>query len=116
MTFLRMSLIVPGSLRVTYTHVKCPVPIGVPSFTFVLHCKDQGVRVFPGGSVVKNPPAKAGDTRDSRDIGSIPGWGKIPWRRKWQPTPVFLAGESHGQRSLMGYVHVGPKGQTGLSN
>ena len=28
---------------------------------------------------------------------------KIPWRRKWQPTPVFLSGESHGQRSLAGY-------------
>ena len=27
---------------------------------------------------------------------------KIPWRRKWQPTPVFLPGESHGQRSLEG--------------
>ena len=29
--------------------------------------------------------------------------GKIPWRRVWQPTPVFLPGESHGQRSLAGY-------------
>ena len=29
--------------------------------------------------------------------------GKIPWRRNWQPTPVFLPGESHGQRSLVGY-------------
>ena len=28
--------------------------------------------------------------------------GKIPWRRKWQPTPVFLPGESHGRRSLVG--------------
>ena len=28
---------------------------------------------------------------------------KIPWKRKWQPTPVFLLGESHGQRSLVGY-------------
>jgi len=28
---------------------------------------------------------------------------KIPWRRAWQPTPVFLLGESHGQRSLVGY-------------
>jgi len=28
---------------------------------------------------------------------------KIPWRRKWQPTPVFLPGKSHGQRSLAGY-------------
>ena len=31
--------------------------------------------------------------------------GKIPWRRAWQPTPVFLSGESHGQRSLAGYGH-----------
>ena len=30
--------------------------------------------------------------------------GKIPWRRAWQPTPVFLPGESHGQRSLVGYT------------
>ena len=30
-----------------------------------------------------------------------------PWRRKWQPTPVFLPGESHGQRSLVGYTPWG---------
>ena len=29
--------------------------------------------------------------------------GKIPWRKEWQPTPVFLPGESHGQKSLVGY-------------
>ena len=29
--------------------------------------------------------------------------GKIPWRRKWQPTPIFLPGEAHRQRSLLGY-------------
>ena len=34
---------------------------------------------------------------------------KIPWRRKWQPTPVFLPGESHGQRSLPGYSPWGHK-------
>ena len=34
---------------------------------------------------------------------------KIPWRRKWQPTPVFLLGKSHGQRSLAGYRPWGPK-------
>ena len=33
--------------------------------------------------------------------------GKIPWRRTWQPTPVFLPGESHGQRSLVGYSPQG---------
>ena len=35
--------------------------------------------------------------------------GKIPWRRKWQPSPVFLPGESHGQRSLAGYSPWGCK-------
>ena len=38
-----------------------------------------------------------------RETGFYPWVGKIPWRRKWQPTPVFLPGESHGQRSLVGY-------------
>ena len=33
--------------------------------------------------------------------------GKIPWRRKWLPTPVFLPGEFHGQRSLVGYCPWG---------
>ena len=36
-------------------------------------------------------------------MGWIPGSGRFLWRRKWQPTPVFLPGESHGQRSLVGY-------------
>ena len=36
-----------------------------------------------------------------------PWVGKIPWRRKWQPTPVFLPGKSHGQRSLVGYSPQG---------
>ena len=35
--------------------------------------------------------------------GFDPWVGKIPWRRALQPTPVFLPGESHGQRSLAGY-------------
>ena len=52
---------------------------------------------FPGGSAVKNLPANA------RDMGSIPGLGKFPWSRKWQPTPVSLPGKSHGQRSLVDY-------------
>ena len=49
---------------------------------------------FPGGSVVKKSPASAGD------LGLTPGSGRLPWRREWQPTPVFLPGKSHGQRSL----------------
>ena len=41
--------------------------------------------------------------------GSISWVRKIPRRRKWQPTPVFLPGESHGQRSLVGYSPRGRK-------
>ena len=40
-----------------------------------------------------------------------PWVGKVPWRRKWQPTPVFLPGKFHGQRSLVGYS---PWGHTEL--
>ena len=49
--------------------------------------------------VVKNWSADAGDMRRGFD----PWVGKIPWRRAWQPTPAFLPGESHRQRSLAGY-------------
>ena len=38
-----------------------------------------------------------------------PWVGKIPWRRKWQPIPVFLLGKSHGRRSLAGYSPWGHK-------
>ena len=52
-------------------------------------------QAFQVALVVKNPPANAGD---ARDMGFDSWVGKIPWRREWQPTPVFLPGESHGQR------------------
>ena len=42
-------------------------------------------------------------SRNAGDLGLIPGSGRSPWRRAWQPTPVFLPGESQGQRSLVGY-------------
>ena len=38
-----------------------------------------------------------------------PWVGKIPWRKKWQPTPVFVPGESRSQRSLVGYSPLGCK-------
>ena len=52
---------------------------------------------FPGGSEVKASACTC------RRPGFDPWVGKIPWRRKWQPTPVFLPGESHGLRSLVNY-------------
>ena len=42
--------------------------------------------------------------------------GKIPWRRKWKFTPVFLPGKPQGQRSLVGCSPWGPNNQTWLSN
>ena len=50
--------------------------------------------------VVKSLPANAGD---DRDVDSIPGLGRSPSRRVWWPTPIFLPGESCGERSLVGY-------------
>ena len=50
--------------------------------------------------VVKHLPASAGNVRD---VGFDPWVGKIPWRRGWQPTQVFLPRECHGQRSLAGH-------------
>ena len=44
-----------------------------------------------------------------RDMALITWVGKIPWRREWQPTPVFLPGEAHGQRNLEGYSPWGCK-------
>ena len=74
------------------------------SVFFLTHFPFSGILIhpkgFPDGSVVKNLLANTGDPRDA---DSIPGVRKIPWRREWQPTPVFLPGKSHGQRSLVGY-------------
>ena len=53
-------------------------------------------------------PGGAADEEHARR--SFDPWvRKIPWRRAWQPTPVFLHGESHGQRSLVGYSPWDPK-------
>ena len=57
------------------------------------------LRGFPGGAVVQNPPANAGDARDA---GLIPGLGR-------SPAPASLPGGSHGHRSLAGYSPQGRK-------
>ena len=92
-------------------------PKGFPRSSVACHAGDTGLIPGSGSSpgegigyplqcfgaslaaqMVKNPPA----LQES--------WvGKIPWRRAWQPTPVFLLGESHGQRSLVGYSPWGCK-------
>ena len=59
-----------------------------------------------GGAEGKEPTCQC---RRPKRRGFDPWAGKIPWRRKWQPTPVFFPGESHGQRSLMDYSPWGRK-------
>ena len=75
--------------------VNCPV-----SATEVL--MSSNTIGLPGDAVGKESTCKAGEF-----------WvGKIPWRRKWQTTPVLLPGESHGHRSLVGYSPWGCKDRT----
>ena len=63
----------------------------------------MGNACFPGGSDSKESASKA--VRQGFD----PWVWKIPWRRAWLPTPVFLPGEYHGRRSLSGYSPRGLK-------
>ena len=55
---------------------------------------------FPGGASGKEPACQR---RRHKRCGFSPRVGKVPWRRARRPAPVFLPGESHGQRSLVGY-------------
>ena len=54
------------------------------------------VKSFPGGASGQESACQCGRLKR---CGFDPWVGKIPWRRAWQPTPVFLSGESHGQRN-----------------
>ena len=83
------------------------VPRGEPrlwansSVSFLKNIKFMSVFwSFPGGARSKETTCQC---RIHKRPGFHPWVGKIPCRRAWQPTPVFLPGESHGQRSLAGY-------------
>ena len=82
-------------LHLTHTHVHSPI-----CETF------SGWWGFPGGSCAKEPTCQCRRFKRRR---FDPWFRKIPWRRAWQPTLVFLPGESHGQRSLVGYSPWGCK-------
>ena len=56
--------------------------------------------IFLNGTSDKEPACQC---RRLKRCRLNPWVGKVPWRREWQPTPVFLPGKSHGQRSLAGY-------------
>ena len=82
-----------------YTHTRVYMNTQKYICRYIIYMVKPG---FPGGSVVENPPANAGD------VGSIPGQEDL-LEKEMQPTPVFLPGKSHGQRSLAGYSRWGHK-------
>ena len=67
-----------------------------------LHTANHNDWDFPGDSSGKEPTCQL---KRHKRHGFSPWVRKIPWRRAWQTTPVFLPGESHGQRSLQATVH-----------
>ena len=83
-----------------WTHLSKPKQNFLYSYLFV------PTRVFPGGSVVKNVPH---NTMRLRRCEFDPWVRKVPWRRKWQSTPVFLPEKSHEQRILEGCRPRGSK-------
>ena len=85
-----------------FDNVECDID-GILVFGTEYDLDDLRKRGFLG-SVVKNLTANAGD------VGSNPGSERFPRRRAWQPTPVFLPGESHGWRGL--YPMGSQKSQT----
>ena len=79
---------------------------GLFAFSYSL----EGILCILGFPVVKNPPANAGDKRDGFD----PWVGKIPWRREWQFTPVFLPEEPIDRWVWWATVHRVAQSQTWL--
>ena len=71
--------------------------MNTPGESYLSLIKKMG---FPDGTGVKDPACQC---RRHERLGFIPYVWKIPWRRAWQPTPIFLPGESNGQRRLAGY-------------
>ena len=89
----------PGSPALQANSLPAELP-GKPSNLTTKSLGRELQRNFPGGSDGKKSVCNVGD------LGSIrfdPWIRKIPWRRKWQPIPVFLPGEFHGQRHCFAY-------------
>ena len=87
------------SLLLMKCFLTLPVPRAPSSFSNKSPCLSF-IMDFPGGASGEEPACQCRRCKRSR----LDPWvRKISWRRAWQPTPVFLPGESHGQRSLVGY-------------
>ena len=81
-----------------YTYMYMYVCIHIHMCVYIRVCVSP--IIVQGGASGKEPTCQC---RRQKRCGFDPWVGKIPWRRSQQPTAVFLSGESHGQRSLVGY-------------
>ena len=75
----------------------------------ILYSNNRKAWGFKGKRNLRNPMALPFLTAFLIVPQGLPWVGKMPWRRKWHPTPVFLTGKSHGRRSLVGYSPQGRK-------
>ena len=77
-----------------------PLPSPINAYNGIIcHCLD--IACFPGSSSGTEPSCQCRRHKRCR----FDPWGRrFPWRGTWQPTPVFLPGKSHGQRSVAGYI------------
>ena len=95
-------------LKLIYKFNESLIKIITGVFFQQLHRMFSDWHSIPGGTSGKEPTCQSRRQKRSFD----PWVGKYPWSRKWQPTPVFLPGEFHGQRSLAGYSPLGCKDMT----
>ena len=89
-----------------------PILLSIGSGSGCITGRTHKTRDFPGGTGGKEPACQC---RRRKRLRFNPWVGKIPWRRAWQPTPVFLPRECHGQRSLA-TAHGVTKSRTRLGN
>ena len=107
-TFFQNSILLKGGCLVTMNPRERWISMGEmdkPHRAFYLVGNTMWMG-FPDGTGGKKPTCQC---RRCKRLGFNPWVGKIPWRRAWQLTPVFLPGESHGQRTLAGYSPWGRK-------
>ena len=83
------------------------------SDSLVFQSTNLNITEFQGMYIYKLPKWRLGRTclpmHKTKRCGFHPWMGETPWRKAWQPTPVFLPGKSHGRRTLVGYGTQGHK-------
>ena len=105
-TFMRHLLAFP-CLRATGQQVLCTcLPVVWLTGSWPIHFRSQACSkcliIAAKCKDVSSAKEPACQCRRCKSTGLIPGSGRFPWRKAWQPTPGFLPGKSHGQRSLEG--------------